>query len=426
VATSLLCLLAFGCPRGNDSDLSFHRGTNALALGRGEWARRYFAEDLASHPDRLESLRGLGVGWISGSEGSLSHGIEALERYLEARPGDAEARLHLGRSRYRLRQLEPALAAVAGLPEGLEVHYLRSQILLELEPKRALPAVEAALAQDPDSSAAHLQAAKIHQALGNLERALEHGRRAAAIEPLREDVHILVANLERRLGRDEAAHRSIELHTLARQLPGRGRRSALSARQQVAVLRKILGLLNEPPASFQMRFAEALMSAGEWNEAEEWTERRLADTADSPAQLASLGRISQERGQPVLAYRIYEEVLRRQADHLGALTQLTLIGLELGNVEAARASLEKALAMAPDHGPFHFAASRLHLAARSEAEAETSLRRAVELLPWVALYRVSLADLLLARGDREAAVQLLAEAPAADPRIESYRRRLSG
>ena len=53
------------------------------------------------------------------------------------------------------------------------------------------------------------------------------------------------------------------------------------------------------------------------------------------------------------------------------------------------------------------------------------MKRAVELVPWFAPYRTALIDVVLARGDRQAALDLLADAPASDPLLETYQRRLS-
>lgn len=420
------------CAPKVDSDLSYHRGLNAQALGQHDWARHYFAQDLEQHPDRLESLRQMGIGWISGHEGSLSHGVEAFERYLEQDPDDSQVRLHLARSLFRLRRLPEALEALAPLTAGVQEQpldfeqvYLRSQILLELKPDEALNTIQAALALRPDSYAARLQAAKVHQRLGHLEQAVAMAKIAIALDPLQADAYVLAANLFRRLGDEAAATETLKKHGQVRQLPSPGKRHQLSPRQELMLLHALEEDLDEAPDSFQQRLALAQIAAGQADEAWPWIEDRIADAGTPISQLADLGQAAREAGQGDRSRQIFERVLERQPDHPGAYTQLIMIHLDLHEFETAQNYSQRALALAPHHGPFHFATGRLHLRAGREVQAEGAMKRAVELVPWFAPYRTALIDVVLARGDRQAALDLLADAPASDPLLDGYRRRLS-
>ncbi len=418
---------------------------NAAALGQNDWARHYFAQDLEQHPDRLDSRRHMGIGWISGHEGSLTHGIEAFRAYLQRDPDDAQVRLHLARSLYRLRKLPEALEVLAPLTETLDraensasdesagmrfdTALLSAQILMESEPSKALAAIEKALSLRPDAYAARLQAAKIYQRLGRFDKAAEMARHAISVDPVQAETYVLAANLFRRLGDEQAATDALEKHELTRGLPSPGRRTQLTPRQELQVLEQLGAeldsVLGPAPSAFRQRLAEAQIKAGQVDAAWPWIETLLTDPEAQTSRLADLGQAVREAGQGERSREIFERALELQPDHLGAHTQLIMIHIELRELDQAQAYLEKALVLDPNHGPFHFAAGRLHLITGRESEAEAAMRRAVELVPWFAPYRTALIDVVLARGDRQAALDLLAEAPASDPRLETYQRRLS-
>ena len=442
VAVGLTLGLALSCAPTGDSDLSYHRAMNAAALGQNDWARHYFAQDLEQNPDRLESLRQMGIGWISGHEGSLTHGVEAFRSYLERDPDDAQVRLHLARSLYRLRKLPEALEALAPLtapaspatePDptkagaiAFDTALLSAQILMESEPSKALAAIEECLELQPDSYAARLQAAKIQQRLGRFDQAAEMAQQAIAADPIPAETYVLAANLHRRLGDQQAAAEALKKHELARRLPSPGRRAQLSPRQELQVLERLGAGIDPVPAAFRQRLALAQVATGQVDAAWPWIETLLNDSEAQISRLTDLGQAVREAGQGGRSRQIFERVLELQPDHLGAHTQLIMIHIELRDLDQAQIFLEKALKLDPNHGPFHFAAGQMHLRAGREPEAEDAMRNAVNLVPWFAAYRTALIDMVLSRGDRQGALDLLADAPASDPLLEVYQRRLSG
>jgi thioredoxin-like negative regulator of GroEL len=85
----------------------------------------------------------------------------------------------------------------------------------------------------------------------------------------------------------------------------------------------------------------------------------------------------------------------------------------------------RGLQVAPQYAPLHFTTGLLELAEGNDALAQQALARAVDLVPWLSRYRLTLADLLFTRGDRAAVEGLLAAAPAPDPAIDAYRKKHS-
>lgn len=415
-----------GCGPSGEQGIEIARARNAVALGRQDWARIYYAEDLRRHPERLESLRGVGIGWISGREGSLSRGIESLERYLELQPEDDQIRFELAEARHRRGEVEAALAALEGVTESSLSRLLRSQILLDLDPERAQVEVEAAAQESPGSFAVELQSAKVEQRLGNLRGAAAHAQRAIELEPLRHEAYVLGANLQRRLGDDSAAARALELYRITHELSSVGGRPRRSPRRQLELLRELIGHLTTVPPAVRQRLVVELVAAGEWGEAEGEVQALVGDPAVTSDDLAQLGSVLRDRGRSDLAAGVYSRVLELRPDHLGALTQLAWISLERGDDPAAEAYLERGFGVDPDHGPFHFALARLHQQAGRAGEGEAALRRAVDLVPWLAAYRIALVDALLAKGDRSGALDVLDEAPAQDPLVVRHRQRLRG
>lgn len=95
---------------------SYTAGTAAAREGRYAEAVSHYQEALASDPDRLEALIGLGMARYK--LGALDEAIEVLGRAVARAPGESTARLYLGLSYLRKGDLDRAdehLTAFVGL-----------------------------------------------------------------------------------------------------------------------------------------------------------------------------------------------------------------------------------------------------------------------------------------------------------------------
>ncbi|MEM7349704.1 MAG: tetratricopeptide repeat protein [Acidobacteriota bacterium] len=403
-------------------DLAYHRGRNALALGRYDWARHYFQEDLEAHPDRLESLRGLGVGWISGNEGSLTHSIEAFNAYLERAPDDPEIRLHLARSWRHLGQRERALGTLESLPESAETSELRARILEVSDPDAAERHARAALAMQPDAYNSLLVVARLAHHRGNGAQALEHAEAAARADPLQPEAFYLLARIRRDRGDEADARRDLETYQALRRLPGRGRSSKLSPFEELQALRALGPRLNLSATPLRQRLARLMLATGDPGAAAV-IEELLGEPDSDAIALLELAREAHARARFKLARDLYRRALEVDPEMKAARAQLARLEHEAGDRETARRLLTEGIGADPYHAPYHFVTGLLELAQKREAQAIEAFETALELAPWLASYRLALADVYLAAGRREALRHLLERAPADDPALSAYRRR---
>ncbi|MEM7584568.1 MAG: tetratricopeptide repeat protein [Acidobacteriota bacterium] len=412
---SLLALVACG-PEPAESELDYQRGRNALAAGRPEWARVYFAADLEAHPERLESWRGLGLAWSSGSEGSFSKAIDAFETYLEQSPGDDEIRLRLARCRYRIRDVAGALEALAGLEGSVEGSVLAARLYRDREPEVALEHLQVALRQAPHELAPRLLAAQLHARLGEPERVVEQAAAAIAIDPLHAEASYLLATASGQLGQEEAARKAFERHRASRWLAA----GEMTLDEQIALLTGEPGGLAARPRA---RLARAHLAAGQPQRAADVARQLAADVDVGAGLLFDLAQAFHRAGRTLVARELATAVLDRHSEHLGALTLQAEVARQTGDFDAARRWLAAGLAVDPESAPLHHIQGMIALSEQRAAEGAAALRLAVELAPWSARYRLALAEVWLAAGERESLVALLSAAPVADPALETFRQK---
>ncbi len=422
-AVVLLYLALTACGQGGraEEDLDYHRGRNAMAMARYDWARFYFAADLEAHPDRPESLRGLGLGWVSGYQGSLTHGIEALEAYLALVPEDTEMRLRLAGSWLRAGQPERAAGVLADIEDSLDAELLRARILLASDPQAARRPLEAALEAAPDDFEARFLAAQVHARLGEDGQALAQAQRAAEIDPSSAELFYLMAQILRRQGDLEASAEALATFELVNRLAGPG--APADARQELAVLRQVADRMAPSSMAFKRRLARLLLETGATAEAMPLLDEILAVEDTDAETLLVLAQAAHTQGKISIARDFYQQALERQPDHPKALAQLALLAYETQDFATAQGLLDRGLELDPHQAPLHFTAGLLALARGQGGDAIQALRRAVDLVPWLARYRITLADVYLTRGEREAFDQLLAETPAPDAAVDAYRKK---
>ena len=432
--TLLLTLLGCAHEGGPDLnvDLERQRGRNALLSGRPDWARHHYGRVVEHREDDLEAWRRLGQAWGQGQEGGLSRAIEAYERALAlgpSEPDEVEIRLGMARSWHRLGDPGRALAV---LPPGGDprIAVLRARCLLDRDPEAAWRAIDSALTTTSKGLDAaeraehHRLAAEVAFRRDDPDLALDHVRRAVDLDPLEPGIHFLASRVHRRLGDAEATTAALGRFQTLQRIAGAESVEPPAPAERLALLR---GLQPELPDAFPVRQRLALLTLEVEGRPEALS--ALETVRDDPAQTApgllALAQAAQRRGWVLEALDLYRAVLDKRPEQAVALSQGAVLAAELGESETADRWLDHALAADPDRSLFHAARGRVLLQRDDGAGAETSLRRAVELAPWEVADRLLLAELLMARGDREGTTRLLDEAPAAEAALTAYRRKHS-
>ena len=416
----LLLTTALACGSvEEDTNLDLARARNAMDMARYDWARHYFAADLETHPARAESLRGLGVGWVSGYQGSLSHAIEAFESYLDLVPNDDEVGLRLAKALRQMGDNERALDIARGLEPSAEQRLLLAQILESDRPEAALEQLESILEATPGRFEALHLSARILAGLGREDLALHRAQQAVDADSLSAAAVYQLASLQRRLGRTEEAATSLAAYETLQELSS----PDLPPIRELELLREVERRSGSSELLLRRRIARVLLETGQASAAAQLVDKIVNDPECDAECLLLLAQTAHTERQTALARDLYDRSLERVPDHAKALDQSARLAYESQDFAAARQLLDRGFSLYPDRAPLHFTAGLLALSEGDEPQAMAALTRAVELVPWLARYRLTLADVLLTRGDRTAAARLVAAAPAADPEVESYRKR---
>ncbi len=420
-------LLLAGCAGAPPAipDLALERGRNALDMGRYDWARRYFQQDLESNPGRPESLRGLGLGWVSGFEGSLTRGIEAFSSYLEQLPDDTEVRLSLARSWLRLSQPERVLEVLADAGDSAAACELRAQALQDADPQEAERQAALALELEPETYSVLLLAARLADDRDDTELALERAQAAARIDPTRPDIFYLLARIRRSLGDEDGARRDLDTYQQLRRLPARNRPSKLSPYEELQALRDLAPRLEATARPLRQRLARLMLITGDPDTKAAISELKNDRRADGLTLLELAGE-AHSRGRVALARDLYQRTLELDPRIKSARSQLARLEHETGDRDLARQLLAEGLETDPYYAPYHFVSGLIALSEESEPGVPEGFETALELMPWHVPYRLAMADVYLAAGQREDLRRVLEEAPAEDPAIAQYRRRHLG
>ncbi|HEU4368701.1 MAG TPA: tetratricopeptide repeat protein [Methylomirabilota bacterium] len=113
---------------------AYMQGQAELRGGRPAEARRHFEEALASRPDRLDALAGLGVAEYK--LGAFERALSLFERVVSGMPKSSQARLYLALAHLQTRNLGRAAALMAearqlGLPSRTAAEIDRALPLLQ-------------------------------------------------------------------------------------------------------------------------------------------------------------------------------------------------------------------------------------------------------------------------------------------------------
>lgn len=421
LAFLLIFLLACRPPTAAPTDLELKRARNAEAEGRFDWARLHYRADREQHPERLESLRGEGLAWLSGYQQSWSEGTGLLAQAL-ARENDALLRRRLVATLVQLGDIEAATKAAQGLEMDAEGLVLLARLERGRDLEVARKRVDEALALDSKVQGGAALAAELADEAGAVDQAELQATRALALDPLDAGSLYLRARQLRAKGDAEAARRLLARLEKVRQIRHDGTAPPLPPTEALPIFAALAAELDHLPKSFRLTWIEALLVAGEAEKALAQIDALLTQADLDARELAKLATQLHGAGRVARARQLFEAVLKQAPDEAGAAASLAQIDLEQGRLSEARRRLETELAKRPDFARLHLLLGRLYRAEDRAEEARQSFEKALELAPFMASWRVELADLLLILGQEDEVAKLLAAAPESTPELDRLRR----
>lgn len=410
-------------PADDEALLDRWRGENAVAQGRYDWARQYFARDVERHPDHLPSLRQEGLSWLSGYQQSLSTGAELLARYLERQGDDQAIVQRLVQVLLMLGNDDALERWVTSLDDSAGGHRLRAEVYLRQDPQQAVQSIDAALALAPDDAAVQSAAARIFEHLEDGPRVLVHARRALELDPFDFRVVYLLGRWTQRLGDRREARRWLELHQGLRRLQHDGTMAPLPPEEALHLMDALEEQLPALPFVWHKRRLQLYFEGADLAGAQSL----LNDVAEAPQATVhdwvEMATWAGEAGRRGLAEDLFARALQADGERVGALASLALLSLEQGDPQRAAELLEDGLESRPKMARLHFLAGRVAVQQDQADLARQHFEEALRLAPWEWPWRVALCDLLLALGDRAAFDEVLETAPEETPGWLAYRQR---
>ena len=384
--------------------------------------------------------------------GDFPSAIDAYQQVLQLQPDNLGALANLasalkqaGRPDEALVRYQQALAIDQTLPQL----WFNFANLLQAQnrPEEAERAFRQALAADPAMYVAHFNLARLLQAQKRLADAEPHYREAVRLQPDFARGYSNLGNLLRARGQAEAA---VEQHRIAVRLApqqagywlnlGNALMDAKACREAAEAFHRALDLAPGRSA-VRVNFGNALAAAGDKLAAEQCYRTVLAAEPDSlPATLALarfladddrageaeqllqegeprhpeaaelprlLGEIHYHGKRYRQAIECWRRALKIEPECVNDWNMLGAALQSLGDTDAARAALEKALALAPDDARVHCNLGTLHQNLKQPEQAVAEFRRALALDPDEPMALTGLAFTLLDVGLASEALALL-------------------
>jgi putative PEP-CTERM system TPR-repeat lipoprotein len=326
-------------------------------------------------------------------------------------------------------KLDDAAALVAGLEKtapGAGITYLLKGRVAAAQKNYpvAAEAFQKLLNADPENSQVRTLLAAVNLEQGSLEQAATNLRRVLTTNPDFVPARRLLAQVQMSQGRAQDAQ-----ETLA-QLDSRSSggspeialmraRAALAGGDAAGAL-KILEQLEAqgvPTEAARLDLAGAYIAAGRSDRAIKLLDAAPDRGSDRAEQVRLIAQASTDRPGAIRALNEYAD---RNAGKVPAVTFAALTLAALGEVNTARARLEKLAESAPKDASVQLNLARVEARAGRLDAAETALKRASELAPGAEVY-VGLAELAATRGRDAEAVRWLEQARAQDAKATGPR-----
>jgi putative PEP-CTERM system TPR-repeat lipoprotein len=310
-----------------------------------------------------------------------------------------------------------AQAAVTAMPQSLDMLELQARTLLQRgEAQQALSSYAKMTSLAPRDPRGHVGTIDIHLRTNDLDdarRAVDRALQAAPGTPALQTQAFLVAVRSRQAPQALAIARKLQAER-----PGDAQgwilEAELEASQQkwgpaALVYRKAMDKAGAD--GVLLKYLHVLDLDGRATEARAFAAARLKAEPNDLALRFYLGDKAQREGDLKLARQHYQDLLKRQPDHVPALNNLA--GLQLAMKQpGALAMAKQAALLAPRQPAVLDTLAQAQAAEGSLGDAITTERQAVTLAPEAADLRLALAKLLVRNGDRAEARQHLGKLAA--------------
>jgi len=381
---------------------SYRRLLSARAIAEDDLAR---AEAILRSGTTRPDPRTRSVAWVDLTNfflerDDLPNAVDAYEQAMALSPDPSQrSLLQHADLLARAGRHEEALKVAEKLEQDAYRGLIEARVHLDqLRPAEALARLEDVFPTWPNNAGARYYAARAAEQMGDFERAIEEYRQSIRSGPEQTEAALRLAKLYLEAGALQNAWNHAAQYFRAHPDDPEGVRVLLRA-ASVA-----------DPASVQQLFT------------------RLRGTPLWPTALAIRASMIERKQGAEAALALVEQAqavdLTRPAN-AELLRTRTRLQLELGRVDAARKTIDAALAAAPDSASFHEIHGLVLEAEQKTAEARAAYERAVELDPRHALALESLGRKLQQDGELEQALALYDRAMEAAPE-QSEAGRLKG
>ena len=392
--------------------------TGRLHLALGRWSRAGAAFTRALH-DRQDPVIAAELGYALLQQGRYELAAAALERALRATPDDPPTLLRYSTALDALgisqQALDVARHAANVAPGNAEIQQHAGVLAMRVgQHDAALTLLDRAVALDSTRASAHLARARILLGDGQHQPALESARAAVAVDPSHEPEFVLgqvllalgdsdkaLQALQRASALDpacDAVHGALrDLHASAGQID-----SALEHARRAS-------WLNQRHDEHKLRLGELLVAGDQPLEARGLLEMLLLSHETEAKSAAPERAASGRRG---IVATIHATLARAE--------------LRLHNMDDARASAFRAIAIAPDTADHHYALGQVELQDNRLEAAARSFAHAAELAPDRAELHHALGTALLRSGAASEALPHLRRAAARGENSDYIRDLASG
>ncbi len=284
-----------------------------------------------------------------------------LKNVIQLNPENDAARLTLGKTYMEMGEFLLSVqtydAAVRQDPENLEAHLILGQVLLTAKNTlNARKAAKTVLEKQPDNIDALLLLAGVQEQEKNPSGAIETLKSAIAFHPKMVRARLFLAHLYESTGeRASAAQTYLEAISVVPTAPA----------PYIKLMRlygndgqsdKVDGVLNQLIAESDGYDSELLELARSFEspETDDIAERIYryavsAAPAEATLPLISLGNFYVRKGDKEKAMASFQQALKINSKDVDVLANIAHLDMGMGNMDAAEATVRKALAIDPDH-----------------------------------------------------------------------------
>lgn len=376
--------------RPNDAQLLALLGSAYLKEGQTGKGTKLLEKAARLNPDAAALKTQLAVGRLA--SGQTSEAIADLESALKLDPQMMRADILLILSRLQQQDFDGAIESARKLSakrpaSPVPYNYLGAAYLGKKQVELARKQFEKAIALNPKYTPALLNLASMERSLGRREAARKDFEKILKIQ--KNNPQALVALAEIAAAENDTG-KALELLERARvENPSALQPRLLLARyylrnqdtsNALALTKEAMDLNQRSAEALKLR-GQALLGARKYQDADKVYRLLMKyhpGLADGPYNLAILDI---RQGKKAEARRLLEGVLRRDRNHLLALSALAKLDYAEGKVDEALAGARHILEIAPEKPDGDVLMAQLQLARKQPGAAAESIRRALEKAP---------------------------------------------